>query len=110
VSRRYWPLRFVGRPLPLTPREVRLDWNWPSSAAVAQQEVGIAGRLDGDLTDSKLAQSRALTKCENVGPDAGLAETDLERTLAYGAVLAYELVEARVPEQAVAVLVDVDSV
>src|SRR5437763_271185 len=51
-----------------------------------------------------------LPACEHVRLRAGLKEGDLQRPLADPLALARELVETAVPEQAVAVLVDVDAV
>jgi hypothetical protein len=51
-----------------------------------------------------------LPESERVGLGAGPEERDLQRPLVNRVVLAHELVEAAVPEQAVSVLVDVHAV
>jgi hypothetical protein len=51
-----------------------------------------------------------LPERERVRLGAGLEEGDLQRSLAYRVALAHELVQAALPERAVAVLVDVHAV
>src|SRR5512133_2436449 len=51
-----------------------------------------------------------LPEREDICGRAGLEESDLQRPLADRVVLAHELVQAAVPEQAVAVLVDIHAV
>ena len=51
-----------------------------------------------------------LSEREDVCLGAGLEERDLQRPLTDGVVLAHELVQAAIPEQAVPVLVDVFAV
>jgi hypothetical protein len=62
--------------------------------------TGRRGTADGELTGGLLPER------ERVRLGAWLEEGDLERPLADGVVLAYELVHAAVPQQAVAVRVD----
>jgi hypothetical protein len=57
-----------------------------------------------------VAVRSALSEGEGVRHGAWVKEADLQRSVAYDVVLAHELVHAVVPEQAVAVLVDVDAV
>ena len=55
-------------------------------------------------------EPKDLSESEYVGCGAGFEEGDFEGPLAYGVVLAHELVQPPVAEQAVSVLVDVHTV
>ena len=81
--------------------------HWPGELGQDLHEalVGIA-ETRGDHPVARAL----LPERERVRLGAGLEERDLKRPLADRVVLAHELVEAAVPEQAGAVLVDVDAV
>jgi hypothetical protein len=64
-------------------------------------------RVSDNHESHSVHQPAYLTECERVRFGAGLEEGDLERPLADRVVLAHELVQAAVPEQADSVLVDV---
>ncbi len=74
------------------------------------EQLGL-GLASGDLNyDPVVGASHRLSEGEHVRLGARLEERDLQRPLADRVVLAHELVEAAVPEQAVPVLVDVHAV
>ena len=72
------------------------------------EQLGL-GLATGDLNYDPVVPSR-LPERERVRLGAGLEERDLQRPLADRVVLAHELVQAAVLEQAVSVLVDVHAV
>jgi hypothetical protein len=67
-------------------------------------------RVSGNHESHSVHQPAYLAEREHVRLDAGLEERDLQRPLADPVVLAHELVQAAVPEQAVPLLVDVYAV
>jgi hypothetical protein len=76
----------------------------------------VAGRKQVRLTTparyppaSSCVEASGLPEGECVRLGAGLVEGDLERSFADSVMLAYELIQAAVPEHAVSVLVDVDT-
>ena len=74
------------------------------------EQLGL-GLATSDLNyDPVVGAGHRLPERERVRLGAGLEERDLQRPLADRVVLAHELVQAAVPEQAVPVLVDVHAV
>jgi hypothetical protein len=79
----------------------------PMSSAVS---AAISSHVRAWVANRMEAMLMRLPERERVGVGAWLEEGDLQRPLADRVVLAYELVHAAVPEQAVSVLVDVHAV
>jgi hypothetical protein len=81
-----------------------------SSVLKRPQIVSASSEFPTTMSRTLFIRPRYLAERERVRLGAGLEERDLERPLANPVVLSHELVEAALPEHAVAVLVHVHAV
>src|SRR3954447_3409623 len=102
-QRRRWPS--VGL-TPCSPSGPARSW----ASRIGASPAGASGGRVGNMWGSPAGIGVALAERERVRLGAGLKEGGLQRSVADGGVLAYELVQAAVPKHAVAVLVNVDAV